>query len=486
MNNRILTQNFFRRLQNALESSQFLAFCRFDGLAMLRPTLSTDLGFLPFASATTAKYFHPTPSDVYLLNDPYSGGSSLSDLTFLGCVAPGWFVVDRLPFLKAYRQGPTIDHEGLRIPPTPLVMDQKVNGDVLTSISGHPFCDSRFEAVVLQFLEPFRKRMADVAQNETVMAELKEETHANDCIEFSTEIWRERLRELAVGESQDEVVLDDRTRLRIKSAVRNGQVHFDFSGSSASGSIALTARATASVCASTVLRLTGWTGPIHTGLMDCIQMQTPADTIVNAKFPAAVTAGLRDGATLLATLAARSLHKIDPALPSTEIYPNSSTFHLAFDDAFVFSDSASPGSPATAKGAGLVGFGNWNTHLTPPSVEELEEQYPILFRFIGGRHHSAGKGLHEGGAGVTKIVELLKPAQLIWNWLPYSAKSEGSEGGKAGAHPEILVQKKNQKKPTVLTHSGEMDLQAGDEVVVSSAGAGGYGEVTDNSSLPFA
>jgi N-methylhydantoinase B len=352
----------------ALESTDALALCRFDGQAILRPTLLTDPGFLPFAGATTAKYFHPVPMDVFLLNDPYSGGSALSQLTFLGCIAPGWFLVDRLPFLPVYREGPTIDHEGLRIPPTPLVLSDSVNKDVLASIASHPLCDASFERKVLGFLEPFRERMTVLARTQSLMSELKEESHADSCLEFSTEIWRERLRELAVGEALEEAVLDDRSRVRLKVAIRNGLVSFDFGGSSAPSSFALTARASASICASTLIRLTDWKGPVHTGLMECIQMQTPVDTIVNAKFPAAVSLGLRDGASLVATLASRTLHKVDPQLSDLEIYPNSCAFNLVFDNNFVFSDFANPGSPATATAAGSVGFGTWN-HAQIPTAD---------------------------------------------------------------------------------------------------------------------
>lgn len=478
MISRIRAQEFFRQITLLLDECGPLALCQKSGVGFLRTILQmTDPILLPYAAEVSARYFQPKPTDIFLLNDPYSGGSDLSQITFVGCLTSQWFAVHRVNLKPKVYLTDHIDKEGIRIPPTPLLTDGELNSGVLSAIRQHPLCPEDFDRRVPPFLQQFRQQLNRMRDAKHFQNFLQLESQMADVLEISLNQWRERLREIHPAEATEEIQLDDRSRIRLKTIVKNGEIILDFAGTSISKTFGMTDRATAGVCFSTLLLLLGWKGPVHSKMFDCLKVLTPMGSMVNAKFPAPLSLGLRDGAGLISLLMTRTLSHIDKSFEVAESSPSHCAFSMMFEDNSHFYETADPGAPAVSQHAGLSGLSLWRQLRLRPSIEKVEEKYPLKFHIAGLRQNSGGKGEFDGGTGITKEIEVLKSAKLTWQFLPYPFKPEGSHGGKSGTPPAISVRKKGEIEAKDLGFYGECQLQAGDHVIVQSAGGGGFGVV---------
>lgn len=485
MSLRVDAQKIFRQLYRALDRLEALAIANDAGETIATClSQSADAGLLAEAATNITRYFKPKPGEVFLLNDPYSGGSGLAQITFVGCFSPGWLLIDRLHLKPDLRFTGHIDQEGLRIPPTPIVMNNEINSAVLDAIRSHPLIPEDFDRHVPGFLEAFRSRLKQAAADMSLQTLLKQPDQVEQALEFSMQQWRERLLDLAGAEAIEELVLEDKSRLRVKATVRNGEVTFDFAGTSPLPNVlAVPDRATAGICLATLMNLVRWTGPVHSGLFHLVKVLTPMGSMVNAKFPAATSLGLRDGAQLIAMIVSRALIQIDRSLEAAESSPTLNAFTLTFggDTPRTYYDQLKPGHGATQAGVSALELPfYWRPKPLTASLERVEERYPIRFHACLIRRGSGGKGEVEGVPGETKVLQVLAPATLRWQMAQFSGKIHGAQGGKAGLPPEIAVLRAQTKTPEVLGFQGEIELAPGDQVLAHSGGGGGYGAVTED------
>jgi N-methylhydantoinase B len=112
-----------------------------------------------------------------------------------------------------------------------------------------------------------------------------------------------------------------------------------------------------------------------------------------------------------------------------------------------------------------------NTLNTP--IEALEYAYPLRVSRYAIRRRSGGQGAYVGGDGVIRELEFLGDAQVTMlsdrrEYPPY-----GLEGGEPAKTGENLLIRNNRRRK--LASKFNMQVEAGDRLVISTPGGGGYG-----------
>ena len=146
------------------------------------------------------------------------------------------------------------------------------------------------------------------------------------------------------------------------------------------------------------------------------------------------------------------------------------------DETFGYYETICGGSGATAKGPGAnaVQVHMTNTRLTDPEI--LERRYPMRVRELSIRRGSGGVGRHRGGDGVVRRLEFLRPLTLSLltqrrgSHAPYGMS--GGQPGKLGANR--LIRADGSEIP--LGRITQLEVAAGDILIVETPGGGGFGE----------
>jgi 5-oxoprolinase (ATP-hydrolysing) len=145
------------------------------------------------------------------------------------------------------------------------------------------------------------------------------------------------------------------------------------------------------------------------------------------------------------------------------------------DDTFGYYETICGGAGATphADGADAVHTHMTNTRLTDPEV--LERRYPVRVRTFSIRRGSGGAGRHQGGHGVIRRIEFLKPLEvsiLSQRRGPYPPY--GLQGGEPGALGCNTLHRAN-GSATELPALAQFQAQAGDVLSIETPGGGGCG-----------
>lgn len=110
-------------------------------------------------------------------------------------------------------------------------------------------------------------------------------------------------------------------------------------------------------------------------------------------------------------------------------------------------------------------------------VELQEAANPYLIEYVRLRQDSGGAGRNRGGLGVEKCYRLLSPCRLTTTMERTTCAPWGAQGGHSGAPGRIEVERAGE--PPIVLNKGTMQLQAGDRILVRTAGGGGYGDPTE-------
>jgi 5-oxoprolinase (ATP-hydrolysing) len=113
-----------------------------------------------------------------------------------------------------------------------------------------------------------------------------------------------------------------------------------------------------------------------------------------------------------------------------------------------------------------------NTRMTDPEV--LEWRFPIRVESFALRPGSGGRGRYSGGNGVIRRIRFLEPMTATLLSLHRETEPYGLDGGLPGAKGENSVELANGTK-MLLKGNDEVQLAAGDIIVIKTPGGGGFG-----------
>jgi 5-oxoprolinase (ATP-hydrolysing) len=439
------------------------------------------------------------PGDVFVLNDPYHGGTHLPDITVITPVYLSGS--DAQPAFYVGSRGHHADIGGTTpgsMPPFSTCIEEEgvqINNVKLVD------CGVLREAEMLALLQsgsyPSRnpaQNMADlkaqIAANEKGLQELRKMVaqfglevvlaymnHVQDNAEESVRRVITRLKDGAFTLPLDNGAQIQVT-IRVNTAERSAEI--DFSGTSAQQ--ANNFNAPTAVCMAAVLyvfrTLVDDDIPLNAGCLKPLKVIIPAGSMLNPNPPASVVAGNVETSSCITN----ALYGALGVMAASQCTMNNFTFGNARYQYYeTISGGSGAGGQFNAQGELTGGFDGTsvvqthmtNSRLTDPEV--LEFRFPVHLESYEIRQGSGGAGQWHGGNGGVRRVRFLEPmtAGILSNGREHGAF--GTAGGQAGLVGGNRVLRAG-GSVEVLAHIGQVDMQAGDIFEIQTPGGGGFGQ----------
>ena len=140
---------------------------------------------------------------------------------------------------------------------------------------------------------------------------------------------------------------------------------------------------------------------------------------------------------------------------------------------FAYYETVAGGMGARPQADGLSAVHTHMTNSLNTPVEALEFAYPLRVRRYAIRRDSGGGGLHRGGNGIVREVELLTNAQLTLLSDRRRIAPYGLAGGESGQLGEAELHSSGQIEQLPAKFSRA--AKAGDRIVIKTPGGGGFG-----------
>src|SRR5689334_15081644 len=355
--------------------------------------IPVHLGAMPDAVAAVRQH-DPGPDDVWILNDPFAGGTHLPDITLVTRTQTG-FAVTRAHHADVGAVEPgslpadsrTLDEEGVVIPPTRLddaVLDDLVSrmrnpderrGDLRAQLAAHALASRRIDELCA------RRGQAAV---DAAMDELHD---------YSERLVRAAIARFPDGRYETSDLLEPagggELELRAAVTIEGDELEIDFAG----------------------------TAPQHAGNLNCPLAVTrsacyfvvrcvadPERPLVNACRPAAVAAGNVETSSRIVDVVFAAFGRALPVPAQGQGTMNNLTLG---NDRFTYYETVGGGQGACpdADGPSAVHVAMSNTLSTP--AEALELSYPLRVERHELRVGSRGAGLRRGGDGVVRELRVL-------------------------------------------------------------------------------
>jgi N-methylhydantoinase B len=463
--------------------------------------MPVHLGSMPMAVAAALQTIDLQPGDVVALNDPYAGGTHLPDVTLVSPVpspkpqapSPLFYVANRAHHADIGGQHPgsmgvaaDIYGEGLRIPPVKIVSGGEVVADVMRLLLANTRGAAEREADFAAQIGSLKTGAARLSELIERRGAAEAESYAGHLIDYSARLMRRAIADIPDGIYtaqdwlDDDGVSDAPIRICVSVAIRGERAQVDFTGSAAQVAGPINAVEAITVAAvNYVFRcLIKGEVPASAGLLEPLEIISPAGSVVNAAHPAPVAGGnvetsQRIADTLFKALAQALPGKIPAASQGTM---NNLTIGGRDPRAgleFSYYETIAGGMGARPGADGLSGVHTHMTNSLNTPAEALEYAYPLRVRSYRLRKKSGGAGLHRGGDGVIREIETLAPARMSLLADRRKTAPYGLRGGAEGQTGRAAIIREGVE--TEIAAKGSWELQAGDVVKIETPGGGGWG-----------
>lgn len=427
--------------------------------------------------------------DVFVMNDPYNGGTHLPDITVVTPV-----FIEGAPLFYVATRGHHADVGGLTpgsIPPSSKSIEEE--GVLITPmklVEGGRFKDAEIRQILAGTDYPARnpdQNIADlkaqVAANEKGAFELAKMVsqfgpstvraymgHVQDNAEESV---RRVIDRLTDGEFSVEMDCGAAVtaKITVDKAARTATI--DFTGTSAQQNNNFNAPLSITKAAVIyVFRcLVGDDIPLNAGCLKPLDIRVPDDCFLNPHFPAAVVAGNVETSQAVVNALFGALGTVAGAQGTMNNLTFGNESHQYYETI-----AGGMGAGDGFDGASAVQTHMTNSRLTDPEV--LEFRYPVVLEEFAVRGGSGGGGKWRGGDGVIRRIrfeEAMTAAILSNNRIHAPFGLRGGEDGARGRNRVIRADGSEEALPA----SAETDVSPGDTLVIETPGGGGYGKGED-------
>jgi N-methylhydantoinase B len=433
--------------------------------------IPVHLGAMPDAVAAVMAN-DPAPNEAWILNDPYTGGTHLPDITLVSRTELG-FAATRAHHADVGGSEPgslpaqsrTLADEGVVIPPTRLEGDviaalvarmrnpEERRGDLRAQLAAHRLAERRIGELCTR---RGRERVAAAM----------DELHT-----YSERRVRAAIAALPDGryEATDVVeALEGDLELRAAVTVRGNEIEIDFAGTAPqhAGNLNCPLAVTRSAAYFVVRCVTDPDVPASGGAFAPVTVSAPEGSLLNARAPAAVAAGNVETSCRVADLLFACFAQAVPVPAQGQGTMNNLTLG---NERFAYYETIGGGQGACLDADGPAGVHVTMSNTLSTPTEALELAYPLRVRRHALRLDSGGDGLHRGGDGVIREIEALDACRFSVVSERRRHAPQGARGGAPGQPGRNLLNGKE------LPAKWTGDLAPGDVLTVETPGGGGWG-----------
>ena len=444
----------------------------------------------------------PKPDDIYIVNDPYLGGTHLMDVRFArpfyrhgklfcwlsntghwpdtGGSVPGGFSA----------AATAVEQEGLRLPPVRLFKEGQLDEEIYAIIcSNIRVADQRIgdvmaQAAALKVGEDRLNALMDRYGDDVMVAAIAElRTRAATQMRALIQDIPDGVYSSVAWVDSDGVV-DEPLAIRLAIHKSGDQLTFDFAGSSPPcigpmNSVLATTLSSVYLAVRHIFPEV----PISAGAFEPLTVIGVENTFLDARYPRPVSGCAAEVSQRIAEAVFAALVDALPDRVTAAPAGTSGNFALGGHNAekghdFVMYQLSGGGYGGNADHDGLTnGCSTIGISKAPP-IEIMEQSFPVLYHRYALREGSGGAGCHRGGFGLEYEVELRHAearASFVMDHGRYGP--QGVRGGKDGAVNTVTVWRNGEASvPPHLSKQQDIPLQSGDRVVVATPGGGGYGD----------
>ena len=444
----------------------------------------------------------PEPNDIYIVNDPYLGGTHLMDVRFVrpyyrkgklwcwlsntghwpdtGGSVPGGFSASAT----------AVEQEGLRLPPVKLFkkgeLDQEIYSIICSNIrvADQRIGDVKAQAAALEVGSERLDLLLDRYGDDTVQAAIAE-LRVRASLQMRQLISRmpDGLWNSKAYVDSDGVV-DEPLLIKLQVKKNADKLIFDFAGSSPPcrgpmNSVLATTQSSVYLAMRHIFPEV----PISAGAFEPLEIIRPAGTFLDAQYPRPVSGCAAEVSQRIAEAVFAALVSALPDRVTAAPAGTSGNFALGGHDPdrsrdFVMYQLSGGGYGGNADSDGLSnGCSTIGISKAPP-VEIMEQTFPVIYNHYALHEGSAGAGKTRGGFGLDYELELRNGearASFVMDHGRFGP--QGALGGKDGDVNKVIVLRgETSYVPKHLSKEQDIALAPGDRVWVRTPGGGGYGD----------
>ena len=447
------------------------------------------------------------PGETWIFNDPYEGGTHLSDFKL---VRPFYFEGSLFCHLASVGHWHDVGgnvpgnynpvatesfQEGMHIPPVRLIQNGELNNELIEILQ----CNSRQPGSLfgdlngqLNALDLGEKRLRSLLEEygvETVQEAFKE-----------LKLRAEQLMRANISELPDTTIscedfldndgiVDQPLRIGLELTVSADVMTLDFSKTSnaCAGPVNIS-RSTAIASCYVALKHLFQEVPANSGVLEPIRFVIPDGCLLDAKAPKPV-GGYTETILRVIEVVFQAMAKIAPERSNGCAYGTINALSLAGHRKdgrrwvmFSFFGGGHGGHP---EGDGLNHGNAPISTATIPPLEILEAAYPIRFTQWALRPDSGGPGKHRGGLGAIYELELLEEEAdvFLFGERGRYAPAGVAEGQEALPNRFFYEQDDGFHEPPMVSKMTGIHIRKGQRLRLETPGGGGYGNPESRSQM---
>jgi len=442
------------------------------------------------------------PGDLYIVNDPYLGGTHLMDVRFAkpyfykgelfcwlantghwpdtGGAVPGGFSANATE----------VEQEGLRLPPVKLfkegVMDEEILSIILSNIriADQRIGDIKAQAAALTVGERRLTVLIDRYGKDVV------ERAITELRSRAAQQMRAKIGTIPDGTYDGEAfvdsdgVVDEPLKIAMSITVDGDEMTFDMSGSSPPchgpmNSVIATTRSSIYLAVKHIFPDV----PINAGTFEPLRIIDPVGTFLYAEYPRPVSGCAAEVSQRIAEAVFVAMVKAIPDSLFGAPAGTSGNFAVGGHDPssgrsyvlYLISGGGYggwPGGDGISNGCSTIGI----SKTTP--IEVVEQRYPVLIDEYALHEGSGGAGERRGGFGVRYGLTLRRGSARASFVMDHGRTGpQGVLGGADGGPNRVVVERaEGDYRPPHLSKDQDILIAAGERVMVCTPGGGGYGD----------
>ena len=440
------------------------------------------------------------PGDLYIMNDPYLGGTHLPDIAI---VMPVFFDERPIAFSAAMTHhqdvggmspgsvppnATEIYQEGIRIPPLKLREGNEFNHTLVEMLKLNVRVPQVFMGDIgaqISACTVGARRVAELAGRYGYGQTLR---IFNELLDRSEQLTRKALEAIPDGTysyvdylDNDGVNLDESVRIEVAVTVSGSELHCDFEGTDPQTRGPFNAVKSGSQAAAyyAVRAVTDSSIPTNGGCFRPVSLHLPEGTLVNPVEPAPVnsrTATLKRIAGSIVGALKGALPEQIPADSAGELLVLSLGGKNLSGKPYVVGEFNAGGSGGGPRKDGVDVIETDGSNCMNMPVEALELEAPARVHRMSLRTDSGGVGEFRGGLGCVREIEFLTDnIALTHRGERHRHAARGSQGGGDGAKAFSKIVRRDGTEEVVNSKLFTM-VHSGERLIVETAGGGGYGD----------